>query len=114
MPKKLAFARSKSVHGCGRRGPDTDAAMGKSKNRARKADRESGHWAANVDRIDLADRFEEASAQAIAIASLLMEADADVAVQDAAGAVRDLVERIRNIGRVLLKTSDTFADDARS
>jgi hypothetical protein len=88
--------------------------MSKSKKKARKADRAGGHWMTNVDRIDLADRFEEGCAQAIAIAALLMEADADVAVQDAAGAVRDLVERIRNIGRILLKTSDAVADDARS
>ena len=88
--------------------------MSKSKKKASKADRAGGHWVTNVDRIDLADRFEEGCAQAIAIASLLMEADADVALQDAAGAVRDLVERIRNIGRILLKTSGAVANDARS
>jgi hypothetical protein len=88
--------------------------MSKSKKKTRKADRVSGHWVTNVDRIDLADRFEEGCAQAIAIAALLMEADADVTVQDAAGAVRDLVERIRNIGRILLKTSDAVADEARA
>ena len=58
-----------------------------------------------VDRLDLADRFEEGCAQAIGIASLLMEADADVAIQNAAWSVRDLVERIRNIGRVFLKVN---------
>jgi hypothetical protein len=100
--------------GAGNEGPDSDAAMSKSKKKASKAGRAGGHWVTNVDRIDLADRFEEGCAQAIAIASLLMEADADVAVQDAAGAVRDLVERIRNIGRILLKMSDAVADDARS
>jgi hypothetical protein len=88
--------------------------MSKSKKKAREAHRASGHWATNVDRIDLADRFEEGCAQAIAIASLLMEADADVAVQEGAGVVRDLVERIRNIGRILLKTSDTVVGGADS
>jgi hypothetical protein len=63
----------------------------------------------SVDRIDLADRFEEGCAQAIGIASILMEADADVAIQNAAWTVRDLVERVRNIGRILLKTSDAEA-----
>jgi hypothetical protein len=100
--------------GAGNEGPDSDAAMRKSKRKTRKADRAGGHWVRNVDRIDLADRFEEGCAQAIAIVSLLMEIDADVAVQDAAGAVRDLVERIRNIGRIMLKTSDAVTDDARS
>jgi hypothetical protein len=100
--------------GAGDEGPDTDAVMSKSKRKARKAARAGGHSVTNADRINLADRFEEGCAQALAIVSLLMEADADVAVQDAAGAVRDLVERIRNIGRILLKTSDAVADDTRS
>jgi hypothetical protein len=100
--------------GAGDEGPDTDAAMSKSKKKARKADRAGGHWVRNVDPIDLADRFEEGCAQAIAIASLLMETDADVAVQEGAGVIRDLVERIRNIGRILLKTSDAVEEDARS
>lgn len=67
--------------GAGGEGPDTDAAMSKSKRKARKAERASGHSVTDVDRIDLADRFEEGCAQAMAIASLLMEPDADVAVK---------------------------------
>lgn len=63
-----------------------------------------------VDRIDLVDHFEEGCAQAIGITSLLMEADADIAIQNAAWVVRDLVERIRNIGRILLKTAIDDSD----
>lgn len=61
------------------------------------------HATIRVDRIDLADRFEEDCAKAVGIASLMMEADADVAVQNAAWVVRDLVEKIRSIGRIALK-----------
>ena len=92
--------------------------MGKSskkkreKARAKQADdRANCRAVMNVDRIDLADRFEEGCSQAIGIASLMMEADADVAIQNAAWAVRDLVERIRNIGRILLKTTIPEATD---
>ena len=57
----------------------------------------------NVDRVDLLDRFEEGCAQAIGVASLMMEADADGAIQNTAWVVRDLIEKVRNIGRILLK-----------
>ena len=96
-------------------GPNRGAAMSKSKRK--QSDQVKRAAAANcasairVDRIDLTDRFEEGCAQAIGIASLLIEADADVAIQNAAAAVRDLIERIRNIGRILLKTSNAPTDD---
>jgi hypothetical protein len=92
--------------------------MGKSKKRRAKARIQgldvdsSRHTAIQVDHIDLADRFEEDCAKAISIASLMMEADADVAVQNAAWVVRDLVEKIRNIGRIVFKTV-TDASDVR-
>jgi hypothetical protein len=43
--------------------------------------------------IDQVDEFHQCCAQAIAIASLLMEADSDPAVQNSAWAIRSLVER---------------------
>jgi hypothetical protein len=52
--------------------------------------------------LDLADRFEEGCAQVMAIASLMMETDADDAVVDSAWAIRNLVESIRENGRALI------------
>jgi hypothetical protein len=103
-------------------GLNRGASMTKSSKRKRaKARAEHANERANcravikVDRIDLADRFEEGCAQAIGVASLIMEADADVAIQNAAWVIRDLVEGIRNIGRILLKTtSDESVDESRS
>jgi hypothetical protein len=51
--------------------------------------------------IDLADDHEKHCTQAIALASLLMETDADDAASDTAWVLRDLVEAIRVIGRTL-------------
>lgn len=51
--------------------------------------------------IDRLDEFDQCCAQAIAIASLLMEVDSDRAVQDSAWAIRSLVERARTISTVL-------------
>lgn len=51
--------------------------------------------------IDLADALEKRCTQAIGLANLLMEADAEDAVADTAWLMRDLVEEIRGIGRTL-------------
>lgn len=51
--------------------------------------------------IDLADALDKRCTQASALASLLMETDADGAVTDTAWLLRDLVEEIRVIGRRL-------------
>ena len=51
--------------------------------------------------IDLADVLEKRCTQAIALASLLMETDADDAVADTAWVLRDLIEEIRVTGRML-------------
>jgi hypothetical protein len=51
--------------------------------------------------IDLADALEKRCTQAVALASLLMETDADDAVADTAWVLRDLVEEIRVTGRTL-------------
>lgn len=59
--------------------------------------------------IELADDYEKRCTQAIALANLLMETDADAAVVDTAWVLRDLVENIRVIGRALHKR---VADDS--
>lgn len=50
-----------------------------------------------VAAIDRLDEFDQCCAQAIAIASLLMEVDSDSGVQDSAWAIRSLVERAKEI-----------------
>ena len=49
--------------------------------------------------VELADALEKRCTQAVALASLLMETDADDAVADTAWLLRDLIEEIRAIGR---------------
>jgi hypothetical protein len=49
--------------------------------------------------IDLADALEKRCTQAIALANLLMETDADDSVADTAWLLRDLLEEIRVTGR---------------
>lgn len=55
--------------------------------------------------IDQVDEFDECCAQAIAIASLLMEADSDPAIQDSAWAIRSLIERAKAISETLIRLS---------
>jgi len=53
--------------------------------------------------IEHTDDLDQCCAQAIAIGSLLMEADTDSAIQDTAWAILCLVERARSNGESLLK-----------
>lgn len=55
--------------------------------------------------LDSVDEFDQCCTQAIAIASLLMEADSDPAVQDSAWAIRSLIERSRAITLALFRRS---------
>jgi len=55
--------------------------------------------------LDQADEFYRCCAQAIAITGLLMEADADSEIQDAAWAVQSLVEQMQAIGEALFHSS---------
>jgi hypothetical protein len=55
--------------------------------------------------LDAVDEFDQCCAQAIAIASLLMEVDSDPAVQDSAWAVRSLIERATAISGALFRRS---------
>jgi hypothetical protein len=57
--------------------------------------------------IDLADALEKRCTQAIAVANLLMETDADDAVSDTAWVLRDLIEEIRSTGRTLHRSLPT-------
>jgi len=56
--------------------------------------------------LDQADEFHRCCAQAIAITGLLMDADADSEIQDAAWAVQSLVEQMQAIGEALFNSSD--------
>jgi len=53
--------------------------------------------------IDYADELDQGCAQAIAIASLVMEADAEPAIQDSGWAIRDLIERVKALGESLFQ-----------
>ncbi len=54
-----------------------------------------------IPELELSDEFNECCAQAMAIASILMQVDADGAVQDAAWAIRSLVTRAQVLGEEL-------------
>ena len=54
--------------------------------------------------LDQADEFHRCCAQAIAITGLLMEADVDSEIQDAAWAVQSLVEHMQAIGEAIFNS----------
>lgn len=57
--------------------------------------------------IERMDEFDQCCVQAIAIASLLMDAEIEPAVQDSAWAIRSLVERAMAINNSLFSGSPT-------
>lgn len=74
-----------------------------------RATTQQKHTRRQASALDQADEFYRCCAQAIAITGLLMEADADSEIQDAAWAVQSLVEQMQAIGEVLFSSSHGLA-----
>lgn len=70
---------------------------------SRPSKRKQRKNSATPSALEHADELDQCCAQAIAIAGLLMEADADSAIQDSAWAIRCLIERARRNGESLLR-----------
>lgn len=100
---RLAFSQHPSVN------PAVSRIVALAEHPVARATTQQKHTRRGASALDQADEFYRCCAQAIAITGLLMEADADSEIQDAAWAVQSLIEQMQAIGEALFHSPRRLA-----